>query len=130
MARLFAIALGGAVGAVCRYGVVVASLRALGDWFPFGVLVANVLGCFSLGLLMHEAVIDHKWLPATGHAALTIGVLGAMTTFSTFGYDTFRLMEGGRPAAAIANVIANCVVGVGACWVGHQLGDLLWPASR
>ncbi len=75
--KIFAIALGGALGAVCRYAITMAAFRTWGEWFPLGVLIANVLGCFLLGLLMHDAVVAGKWLPTAGHAALTIGLLGA-----------------------------------------------------
>lgn len=126
--RLLAIAAGGACGAVCRYLVVLASVRGLGDRFPIGVLIANVLGCFLLGLLMHEALAGDKWFGLAGHAALTVGFLGALTTFSTFGYDTLRLLEMGRIAAAALNLLANCGLGLAACWAGSQTGKLLWPA--
>ncbi len=129
LTRLVAIALGGAAGACCRYAIVIASIRAWGDWFPFGVLIANVVGCFLLGVLMHDAVATGKWLTASGHAAITVGVLGALTTFSTFGYDTLRMLEASRPAAAAINVVANGVVGIAACWIGTRLGELLWPAT-
>jgi fluoride exporter len=127
--RLVAIAFGGAVGAVCRYAIVLASVRAWGDWFPLGVLFANVLGCFLLGLLMHDRLVTDGWLATSGHAALTVGLLGALTTFSTFGYDTLRLLEASRYAAAAINVAANCTVGIAACWLGHLVGDMLWPTA-
>ena len=128
--RLLAIALGGAAGAVCRYAIVMASVRAWGDWFPLGVLIANVLGCYLLGMLMHDALIHGKWLTASGHAAITIGLLGALTTFSTFGYDTLRLYESDRQFLAAINVLANCVLGIGACRVGQLTGEALWPATQ
>lgn len=97
----------------------------MGERFPIGVLVANVLGCLLLGLLMHEAVASGKWLPAAGHTALTVGLLGALTTFSTFGYDTVVLIEAQRMQAALTNIVANCLLGVSACWAGGRLGELL-----
>lgn len=127
LTRLMAIAAGGAVGAVCRYAVVIAAGRTLGERFPIGVLIANVLGCLLLGLLMHEAVVAGKWLPSAGHTALTVGFLGALTTFSTFGYDTVVLLEAQRIQAALINVAANCLLGVSACWVGGRLGELFNP---
>lgn len=122
---MFAIAGGGAIGALLRYAVAVMSAHLLGDRFPYGVLIANVTGCFLIGLLMHEALVSGKWLPVTSHVAVTIGFLGALTTFSTFGYDTLRLMELGRPLAAGVNVLANCVLGIGACWLGGQVASVI-----
>ncbi|WP_425395479.1 fluoride efflux transporter CrcB [Aeoliella sp.] len=123
--RLLAIAGGGAVGALLRYAVAVLAVHVLGDRFPYGVLIVNVFGCFLIGLLMHEALVEGKWLPVNSHVAVTIGFLGALTTFSTFGYDTLRLIELGRPLAAGANVLANCILGIGACWLGGQVGSII-----
>lgn len=123
--RLFAIAGGGAVGALARYAVAVLSVHLFGDRFPYGVLIANFTGCFLIGLLMHEALVAGKWLPVTSHVAVTIGFLGALTTFSTFSYDTLRLMELGRPMAAGINVIANCAMGISACWLGGQVASMV-----
>jgi CrcB protein len=90
--KLIAIALGGAVGALSRYAIVVAAVKLMGDRFPYGVLLANIAGCFVIGMVMHEAIVEGRWLPATSHLALTVGFLGGLTTFSSFGYDTFLLM--------------------------------------
>lgn len=124
--RLLAIALGGAAGAVCRYGVALACVRLLGPRFPTGVLLVNVAGCYLLGVVMHDVLVANHRIGTVLHSALTVGFLGAMTTFSTFGYDTLRLWELGRPAAAAANVVANCGLGLAACWLGKLSGDWLW----
>lgn len=123
--RLVAIALGGAVGAVCRYTLVMACERWMGERFPFGVLLANVVGCFVLGLLMHEAIIAGRWLTDAGRAAITIGFLGALTTFSTFGYDTVRLLYAEKHLLAAINLFANTGLGFAACWLGKRVGDWL-----
>lgn len=116
------------MGAVCRYGMVLATMRALGDRFPYGVLLANVLGCFLIGLFMHESLLVQRWLPPATHAAITIGLLGALTTFSSFGYDTLRLYHWSPPLAAL-NVVANCVLGLGGCALGQWVGDHLQPTA-
>lgn len=128
--RITAIALGGAIGAVFRYAVVLAAVRAFGNWFPFGVLTANLVGCFLLGLLMHGALVEQRWLHASAHAGLTLGLLGALTTFSTFGFDTLKLIEANRPIAAALNVAINCIGGVALCRVGQLVGDTIWPPVR
>jgi len=125
--RLLAIAAGGALGAVCRYAVVLGCVRLLGDRFPYGVLAVNVAGCFGLGLLMHESWVSGDRLGLTAHAAMSVGLLGALTTFSTFGYDTVRLVELGRHGPAVLNVLANVGAGLTACWLGRLLGNSLWP---
>jgi CrcB protein len=123
--RVLAIAVGGALGAVCRYAVV---LAFVGKGFPYGVLAANIVGCFLLGIVMHDTWVDGSRISLTAHAALSVGVLGALTTFSTFGYDTLKLMEEGRSDLAAINVIASVVLGLAACGGGRSLGNNLWPA--
>lgn len=116
--RLGAIAIGGAAGALSRHVVGVACHAAWGDRFAYGTLVVNVVGCFVLGLLMHEA-----WVPDGGragalHSGLTVGMLGGLTTFSTFGYQTVRHLDAGEPALALANVALNLLLGIGAAAAG------------
>lgn len=124
--RLLAIALGGAAGAVCRYAVALACVYMFGPRFPIGILLVNVTGCFLIGLVMHDSLLTADRIGEMIHPALTVGFLGALTTFSTFGYDTLRLWELGRPGAAVANVIANCGLGLAACWLGKVSGEGLW----
>lgn len=124
MQRMLAIALGGAVGAVCRYAIVMTCMRYLGDRFPYGVLAANVVGCFLLGLLMHDSWAPGDRLSLAAHAAVTVGFLGALTTFSTFSYDTLRLLEIGRYGFAATNLLASCAFGLAACWLGAIVGNL------
>jgi CrcB protein len=115
MRTTLAIALGGAVGTVARYG--------LGSWiqratstFPLSTLVINVTGSFLLGFLM-------RWLLSTAatpdlRAALTIGFCGGYTTFSTFSYETARLLESGSWARATTYVVASVGVSLVATFAG------------
>jgi CrcB protein len=114
---LIGLAVGGAAGTLCRYGMTLLALRALGPRFAFGTLAVNVSGCFVLGFLMHlfgESGAASRAL----RLALTTGFLGGFTTFSTFGYETVRYWESGETALAFANVAANIVLGVLATWAG------------
>jgi fluoride exporter len=127
--RIGAIAVGGAVGSVARYVVGVGCVALWGERFPLGTLLVNVAGCFALGLFMHEA-----WAPATRsasvwHGALTVGVLGGLTTFSTFGYQTIRHFELGEPLLALLNMGLNLVLGLGAVVGGLMLSRALWPVA-
>ncbi|QDU58125.1 Putative fluoride ion transporter CrcB [Aeoliella mucimassa] len=117
------------MGAVCRYGVVMAAERLFGERFPIGVLLANIAGCFILGFLMHEAIISGRWLTDSGRAAITIGFLGALTTFSTFGFDTVKLYLAAKPMLAVMNVMLNCGLGFSACLLGKYAGDLFISQS-
>ncbi|MEM9351678.1 MAG: CrcB family protein [Planctomycetota bacterium] len=125
MQHVVAIAIGGAVGAVCRYGVNQGCARLLGDHFAFGTLAVNTAGCFLLGLAIPLGTSDSaRWHPAA-HSGLTIGFLGALTTFSTFGYDTARLVEGSRHGLATTNIAANVVLGLAAVGAGLACGRWL-----
>lgn len=112
------IGLGGWLGAVFRYVADRWVIHATGGQFPFGTLVINLLGCFVLGLLgtlVRDRLIQvprEVWLFAT------YGFIGAFTTFSTFGFETLRLMEDGRLPAALANVLASAAGGILACYAG------------
>ncbi|QDS97254.1 fluoride efflux transporter FluC [Adhaeretor mobilis] len=122
--NVLAIAIGGALGAVCRHGVNVACKAWLGVNFAYGTLAVNVLGCFLLGLLIPlsgTTPSNARWSPAM-HSALTIGFLGALTTFSTFGFETASHMENAQHHLAATNVALNLVLGVAAVFAGLILG--------
>jgi CrcB protein len=123
------VAIGGSAGALARYGVGLAAARLLGRGFPWGTLVVNVFGCFVMGIVMEvvlglEARSAETISPAVKlqmalwRQGVAIGFLGALTTFSTFGYDTLRELEGGKPLVALANVAANVVLSLAAVWAG------------
>ena len=116
--HLVAIAAGGAAGALVRYGAGVACARVWGERFGYGTLLVNALGCLAIGVLMHEAWLSEQRLTPHAHAGLTIGLLGGLTTFSTFGYQTVRHVETGEPVLALLNVGANVVVGLSAAAAG------------
>lgn len=127
--RLVAVAVGGAVGAVTRYGVGAGCVALWGPRFGHGTLVVNVVGCFLLGLLMHESLIAAERFAPAWHAGLTVGLLGGLTTFSTFGYQTVRHLEHGETLLAVANVTLNVVLGLAAAVGGVWLGRAVWPAT-
>lgn len=121
---LFAIALGGAVGAVLRFLVATSVQRLVGPAFPLGTLTVNVLGSLIMGLLfvllVERAVVGPEW-----RAALLVGVLGAFTTFSTFSMETFNLLGEGRVLAATVNMVASVAACLTAVWLGVGLGRQL-----
>lgn len=112
-----AVALGGAVGATSRYAISLAMARYSG--FPWGTLIVNVVGCFLLGALTEYA--KHAVIDPLYQRALGAGLLGALTTFSTFGNETIQLLEGGRPAAAMGNIALNLGLGLVAVWLGIRV---------
>lgn len=123
--RFAAIGLGGALGAMSRYGVGLACARVWGDRFGYGTLLVNAIGCFALGVLMHEAWVAGDRISPHAHAGLTIGLLGGLTTFSTFGYQTIRHMELGEPWLALLNVVTNVILGLIAAVAGLALAKAM-----
>lgn len=117
MMQVALVAVGGAVGAVTRYGVGVAAARLLGAGFPWGTLLVNIVGGLAMGLLAARAGPEHENV----RLVLGVGFLGGFTTFSAFSLETVRLMQH-QPGLAMAYVLASVVLCVGACWVGLGLG--------
>jgi CrcB protein len=120
MTHLLLVGMGGFIGAVARYGISGLVQNRWGGSFPLGTLVVNLLGCFLLGILM-SLVEDHPLLTPNARAFLAIGVLGAFTTFSTFGYETCRLLGDHRLWAAGGNIALNVCVGLAAVELGRVL---------
>lgn len=91
--------------------------RLTGGGFPYGTLAVNVIGSFLIGLIMEFSMRSALIQPHI-RVAMTIGFLGGLTTFSTFSYETFRLLEEGQLATASINVFA----GIFLCLLGTWLG--------
>ena len=121
MREIVLIAVSGAMGSVCRYLVSGWSYSLLGDRFAYGTLVVNIIGCFLVGFIMEVGIISEAFSRAT-RIAITIGFLGAFTTFSTLGYETIRYIEDGAMWLAFANVASHIVLGGLAVWVGLIAG--------
>ncbi|MEW2318755.1 fluoride efflux transporter CrcB [Streptomyces bauhiniae] len=116
--------LGGMAGAPLRYLTDRAVQKRHDAVFPWGTFTVNVLGCFILGLLTGAVVAG----AATSHIQLLIGtgLCGALTTYSTFSYETLRLTEDGARFLAAANVVASVVAGLGAAFVGTAFAEAIW----
>ena len=114
MARFLWICLGGAIGTGARYLLSGWLLRITGSVFPYGTLAVNVIGSFLLGFLMEAALAAD--FPPTLRLALTTGVMGGFTTYSTFNYETLQLFQEDAWFLGFANlgitVIACLVAGV------------------
>ena len=124
MLTVVVVALAGALGALGRWGLSRAAVRWLGTGFPYGTLLVNLLGCFLLGLIMPIALHSDKISPSL-RLAITVGFLGALTTFSTFSYETVVLLDGGNWLKAGGNILTNLVGGLGVTLAGFALGRTL-----
>jgi CrcB protein len=89
----------------------------LGRNFPYGTFIVNVLGAYLIGLIM-ELALRSTVIPDTLRLGLTVGFLGGLTTFSTFSYETFTLLEDGQFLVAFVNILASVVVCLLFTWLG------------
>ena len=116
MERFLWICLAGAAGTGARYLIALWAAQRFGSSFPFGTLIVNLAGCFGIAAVMHAASAL-SWSP-TMRSAITIGFIGGLTTYSSFNYETTRLMEEGATSAAIFNATATLVGAFAAGWLG------------
>ena len=111
----------GFLGAVSRYWLDGWVSRLTGGGFPWGTFVVNMTGCFLIGAL--TTVLAERLLPHPNvRAAVTIGFIGAYTTFSTFAYESLRQIQDGALGMAVTNVVGSVVLGIAAAWIGVVVG--------
>ena len=115
--------LGGAIGAPMRYLTDLYVQSKHDSVFPWGTFTVNVLGSLVLGIT--AAVVNDVGPPAWVMALIGTGFCGALTTFSTFGFETVRLLEEGSVLTAVANCMAGLTVGLGACAGGYAAAAVL-----
>ncbi len=124
MSQLFAIALGGALGALLRFWGANGVYLLLGRDFPYGTLVINVFGSLVMGLLF-VLLVERSGSAPEWRALLMVGLLGSFTTFSTFSLETLALLEGGEVAKALLNVFLSVLLCLLAVWGGVIVGRQL-----
>jgi len=117
------VALGAAVGAPLRYLTDLAVQSLHDSVMPWGTFAVNVVGSFVLGAV--AAAVAVAGLPSSASALVGTGFCGAFTTFSTFGYETFRAARDGAGPIALANVVLSLGAGLLACVLGWQVGTAL-----
>jgi len=120
LTKLLIIGAGGFVGAVLRYGISGWVQRSTTSTFPYGTLAVNILGSFLLGVVLY-LVQERGVLPPAWRSAVAIGMLGALTTFSTFSYETMELLRSHEVPAAVLNIFVNVLLCLLAVWVGRLL---------
>jgi len=112
----------GAAGTLARYGLQGLVQERTGSSFPGGTLVVNLVGCFLLGGIMQYA-LAHVAIPPEWRIGITAGFFGAFTTFSTFSWETARMLEDGEWTRAGIYVFASVVGGLAAVFFGMNLAD-------
>ncbi|MEU7576033.1 fluoride efflux transporter CrcB [Streptomyces sp. NPDC041068] len=118
------VAVGGMIGAPLRYLTDRAVQTRHDSRFPWGTFTVNVVGCLVLGVITGAVTAG----AASSHTQLFLGtgLCGALTTYSTFSYETLRLAESGARFSAVANAIGSVAAGLGAAFVGMAAAEALW----
>lgn len=124
MKTVLAIAAGGALGALARHYFAAQIMRWTAGGFPWGIFVANILGSFLMGIVIHA--LTHLSEPMPGlKAFLTVGFLGAFTTFSTYALDIVLLIERGQVALAAGYAVGSAVLAVLGLIAGMALARMV-----
>ncbi len=117
------VAIGGAMGAVARYGLGGLVHRYTSPHFPYGTFVVNVIGCLAFGVL--AGLAEQRFvLGSQARAFLLIGILGGFTTFSSFTFESFQLLRDAEYARAFVNIAGQVVLGLAALWAGFVVARL------
>jgi len=110
MQQVLLIAFGGSLGAVARYGLSTFVYHSTSETFPWGTLVVNLTGSFLIGVFIE--LFDTAIIPTEWRSFITIGFLGAYTTFSTYTLETVNLLRDGELKLATFNVLASNLIGI------------------
>lgn len=119
MTNILLVAFGGSIGAVFRYLISIFMIQVFGSSFPFGTLLVNVLGSFLMGVIYALGQMSH--ISPELKALIGIGLLGALTTFSTFSNETLLLLQEGDWLKATLNVVLNLSLCLFMVYLGQQL---------
>ena len=120
--RLTLIAIFGAVGTLLRYGIQGLVQVGTGGTFPWGTLLINLTGCFLLGLI-GQITLNRMMISPDWRVAITVGFFGGYTTFSSFGWETAKMLEGGEWLPATGYVAASVVIGLLLSVAGIRLAN-------
>jgi len=128
--EILIIGAGGFLGAVLRY-IAIVSMQVFKTKhaIPLGTLLVNVVGCLLIGFLAVLAENSRILTPDTRNF-LIVGILGAFTTFSTFGYESMTMLKNGATTAFVLNIGLQVVLGFMAVWLGMTAGHLAQKLFR
>jgi len=118
--KILWIGIGGFLGAILRYAVARFSMILFGNTIPFGTFLVNVLGSFVLGYF-YTITLERLFIQDYWRFAISIGFLGAFTTFSTFSVETLMLFEDGAYMWGLINIFANVFLSLAAAFFGISL---------
>ena len=111
MLQIILISIGGALGAISRYTLSSLVSKMYGTGFPLGTLIVNLAGCFAIGIVWQ---ISEEHIQISNNAKLFffVGLLGAFTTFSTYGLESLHLIRNGDMIGAATNILLNNILGI------------------
>lgn len=122
--RILIVGVGGFIGASLRYIISGLSIRVFGDSFPYGTLLVNILGGLLIGFIM-EASVSLWPVSPNIRIFLTTGILGGLTTFSTFSYETISMLSDGSYLMGGINVGLNLFLSLFCAWLGKFLAQVM-----
>lgn len=117
MINILCVGIGGFIGAIIRYIVSLYTSKIFLSKLPIGTLIVNVLGGFLIGIIM-EINVKTDLISRNMKLFLATGIMGGLTTFSTFSYETIILIEGGSFIFAIINMTLNLLLSLGGVYIG------------
>lgn len=123
MLNIFAVGLGGMIGAVFRHIISLWAIK-LNPSFPYGTLFVNVLGGFLIGMIMYLSINTNNINPAL-RLFLTTGLMGGLTTFSTFSYETVGMFNANLYSLGIINIITNLTLSLIGVGLGRIVGGVI-----
>jgi CrcB protein len=124
MQRLLLVGLGGLIGTLIRYWLSGVAARRYGESFPLGTLVVNALGCFVAGFLFY-LLYERILTSPTTRSVVFIGLLGGLTTFSSYGQQTFALLRDGETFLALLNILVSNVLCLTLVWLGYSIAKVI-----
>ncbi|MBG56543.1 MAG: fluoride efflux transporter CrcB [Deltaproteobacteria bacterium] len=121
---LFAIAIGGGLGSIARFVISREMGIILGSSLPYGTLAVNVTGSLAFGWFF-TFFNERPEINSALRLGLTVGFLGAFTTFSAFSYESLQMLLNGALFSAIFNIALNLIACIGMCYIGMLLGKMI-----
>ena len=128
MEKLFLVlivGLGGFIGASLRYIISLNAVNLFGGNFPYGTFIVNVVGAFLIGFIM-ELSLDLTIISTNAKLFLTTGIMGGLTTFSTFSFETLGMISSGNIIMALVNISLNLFLGIIAVALGQLIARFIF----
>ncbi|MCE5222488.1 MAG: fluoride efflux transporter CrcB [Clostridium sp.] len=124
MQKIIYVGIGGFIGASIRYLISMQSSKLLNSGIPLGTLIVNVLGGFLIGVIM-ELSASTDFISPNLKLFLTTGIMGGLTTFSTFSYETISLITDGRYLLGVSNIFLNLFLSLGGVILATSLCKIM-----